>query len=211
MSAPLADSLMPTAGFIPFFEADFRAAAEWHLQAFMAPGRGSPISELAAEWERLWSRTTFCRLAELNETASLRETLPGVNVPVLLMGPPAGWGEDLERTASLHPGARIAYTSGYPIDAAAGREFREVCKGFWSAAGLSNDVPADAPRPDRSLSSREEEVLRLLAEGKANKEIAAALSLSQATVASHVRHVLEKTGSANRAQAVAWAIRNGLI
>ena len=61
-----------------------------------------------------------------------------------------------------------------------------------------------------ALSPRESDVLALLASGQTNRQIAAGLTLSEATVATHVRHILQKTGSANRAEATAYAIRNGL-
>ncbi len=59
-------------------------------------------------------------------------------------------------------------------------------------------------RPADGLSARELEVARLVAEGMANKEIAAALHLSVRTVESHVRRTLGKLGLANRTQPAAW-------
>jgi DNA-binding CsgD family transcriptional regulator/tetratricopeptide (TPR) repeat protein len=61
------------------------------------------------------------------------------------------------------------------------------------------------------LSRRELQVLRLIAAGKTNAEIAAALHRSPATVAIHVRNILGKTQSANRAEATAFAARHGLL
>jgi DNA-binding NarL/FixJ family response regulator len=55
------------------------------------------------------------------------------------------------------------------------------------------------------LSHRELEVVRLVADGLANKTIAAELHLSVRTVESHVRHVLAKAGLNNRTQLAAWA------
>ena len=52
------------------------------------------------------------------------------------------------------------------------------------------------------MTSREHEVLRLLAEGAANATIAARLVISEATVKSHVRHILRKLRAANRTEAV---------
>lgn len=68
-----------------------------------------------------------------------------------------------------------------------------------------------ASRPSSSLgvSQREFEVARLVAEGLANKEIAARLHLSVRTVESHVRHLLTKTGLVNRTQLAAWAREHG--
>jgi DNA-binding NarL/FixJ family response regulator len=61
-----------------------------------------------------------------------------------------------------------------------------------------------------NLSQREVEVLRLLAAGKSNREIADTLYISPSTVASHVRHILTKTGCTNRTEAAAYALRHGL-
>jgi DNA-binding CsgD family transcriptional regulator len=61
-----------------------------------------------------------------------------------------------------------------------------------------------------ALSDREAEVLRLIASGRTNRQIADTLIISAATVARHVSHVLEKTGAANRAEATAWAMRRGI-
>jgi DNA-binding CsgD family transcriptional regulator len=66
-------------------------------------------------------------------------------------------------------------------------------------------------RNPAGLTTREFEVLQLLASGKANKEIAEALFISTHTVAVHVARVLEKTSSANRTAAVAYATRHHLL
>jgi DNA-binding CsgD family transcriptional regulator/pimeloyl-ACP methyl ester carboxylesterase len=59
-----------------------------------------------------------------------------------------------------------------------------------------------------TLSRREIEVLRLLAHGRTNLQIGDELTVTQSTVAAHVRHILDKTRSANRAEAAAWAVRH---
>ncbi len=63
--------------------------------------------------------------------------------------------------------------------------------------------------PDE-LSQREAEVLRLIAIGRSNADIAVALAISVNTVATHVRSILAKTGCANRTEAAAYAMRRGL-
>ena len=68
-----------------------------------------------------------------------------------------------------------------------------------------------APTPVAGLSRREVQVLRLMAAGKTNQEIADALFRSPNTVANHVRSILTKTGTVNRAQATAFAARHGLL
>jgi len=54
-------------------------------------------------------------------------------------------------------------------------------------------------------------VLRLLAAGRTNQEIADALTISLNTVRHHVTNILDKTGSANRTEAAALALRNALL
>jgi DNA-binding CsgD family transcriptional regulator/tetratricopeptide (TPR) repeat protein len=73
------------------------------------------------------------------------------------------------------------------------------------AAGESSPEPRVA-----GLSARELEVLRLVAAGRTNREIAGALVLSENTVARHLTHIFTKTGVENRAGATAFALRHGL-
>ncbi len=68
-----------------------------------------------------------------------------------------------------------------------------------------------APRPRGSLSAREYEVLRLVAEGLSAPQIAERLVLSSHTVKTHMRNLYEKLGVTDRAEAVAVAMRRGLL
>jgi DNA-binding NarL/FixJ family response regulator len=70
--------------------------------------------------------------------------------------------------------------------------------------------PAVSDLPD-GLTPREVEVLRLIAEGLTNTEIAERLVVSAATVKSHVNHIFAKAGVRDRAQAVVYAYSNGLV
>jgi len=76
------------------------------------------------------------------------------------------------------------------------------------ATRLMNQVRSPA---QERLSAREAEVLSLVAKGLANKEIARSLHLSEATVKSHLLHIFEKLGAADRTHAVTLAVRQGLI
>ncbi|WP_346874997.1 response regulator transcription factor [Rothia sp. (in: high G+C Gram-positive bacteria)] len=66
-------------------------------------------------------------------------------------------------------------------------------------------------RPAISLSAREMELLKLLATGATNKELAEALFISQATVKTHLVHIYTKLGVDNRTAAIAAARREGLL
>lgn len=70
--------------------------------------------------------------------------------------------------------------------------------------------PANGNAVMPSLTTRESEVLKQLAFGLSNKEIASALGISYETVKEHVQHVLRKLSVADRTQAAVWAVRNGL-
>jgi two-component system nitrate/nitrite response regulator NarL len=65
--------------------------------------------------------------------------------------------------------------------------------------------------PDFNLSSREMEVLGCLAQGQTTMQIADSLFISENTVKTHVRHILEKLEASNRAEAVSKAVQMGLI
>jgi DNA-binding NarL/FixJ family response regulator len=90
--------------------------------------------------------------------------------------------------------------------------FREAAPVRRFVAGAQSHLPAGgrAPAHPDHLSEREVEVLRLIAAGKSNPQIAAALVLSINTVERHVTHILQKSGTANRAEAAAYATRHGL-
>jgi NarL family two-component system response regulator LiaR len=78
------------------------------------------------------------------------------------------------------------------------------------ATRLLRHVRGDEPEPE-DLTPRQREVLRLLAQGQQNKEIAAALGISERTAKFHVEAVLRRLGAGNRTEAAAIATRRGLL
>ena len=68
-----------------------------------------------------------------------------------------------------------------------------------------------SPQSPETLTQRETEVLRLLAEGNSNKQIARALGVTEQTVKTHVHNLLSKLGMLSRTQAALYAARLGLI
>jgi DNA-binding NarL/FixJ family response regulator len=78
-----------------------------------------------------------------------------------------------------------------------------------AAARAPAAAPAGSAPADDDLTPREAEVLRLIAAGKSNREIARALFVSEATVKTHVNRIFAKTGSRDRGQAVHYAYTRG--
>jgi DNA-binding NarL/FixJ family response regulator len=72
-------------------------------------------------------------------------------------------------------------------------------------------APRNGADGDASLTKRESEVLKQLALGLTNKEIAQSLGISYETVKEHVQHILRKIGVSDRTQAAVWAVRKILV
>jgi len=116
---------------------------------------------------------------------------------------------DVEIQRALQAGAR-----GYLLKTAPPRELAEAIRDVHAG---KKRVPANVAAQlaehmgSESLSMREIEVLRLVAEGNRNREIAEKLFISEETVKVHVKHIMEKLGANDRTQAIAIAIRRGII
>jgi NarL family two-component system response regulator LiaR len=126
------------------------------------------------------------------------------------------FGQDEQIFAAIKAGAL-----GYLLKDSSAQELvraiRDVARGELTlhpaiARRLLGEVnrPALAAAAGETLTERELEVLRLLAEGRSNQEIAQALTLSERTVSAHVSHILKKLHVASRTQAALYAVREGL-
>lgn len=82
----------------------------------------------------------------------------------------------------------------------------KIIKGLARRPAGERDAPASPP-----ITPREKQVLELVATGAANKEIAAALHISEHTVKKHLRNILEKLHLENRVQAALFAVQQGLL
>jgi NarL family two-component system response regulator LiaR len=94
------------------------------------------------------------------------------------------------------------------------RVFRgELCLSPMIAQRVIQELnhPSDLPLTSNPLTSREVEVLQLLAQGLENQEIAQQLKINNATTRTHVSNILSKLHLANRVQAALYALKNGLI
>jgi DNA-binding NarL/FixJ family response regulator len=146
----------------------------------------------------------------IEATAAIKERYPGVEVVAV-----TSFVEEDKVHAALEAGA-----SGYLLKDA---EADEVVAAVRAAqrgevhldpavtrqltASLRRGPSAD---PKALLTARERQILLLVAQGKANKEIAAELVISERTARTHVSNILAKLGLSSRTQAALWAVREGL-
>jgi len=145
-------------------------------------------------------------------TSLAREDLSGQAVrsaPLVLLGDP-GWTAELFRLgvrALLPPDASSSEIVAAVEAAAAGLAVIEPSE-LESLIGEPAVQPVAEPGP---LTARELEVLRMLADGAANKTIAWQLQISEHTVKFHVAQILAKLNAGTRTEAVTLGIRKGLI
>ncbi len=79
------------------------------------------------------------------------------------------------------------------------------------AEALRSNKPQQASRPDfDSLTPREKDILKLIAEGLSNKMIGRKLDISDGTVKVHVKHLLKKLSLRSRVEVAVWAVEEGL-
>lgn len=156
----------------------------------------------------------------------VREEAERVTAPTLVLHRqddqviPFAWGR---RLAAKIPGAQMVPMEGdihsLGVDPALDEPVLRATLAFLDPDDAPGEPPPSAAETlDRGdaafpagLSAREVEVLRLVATGQSNREISEQLVIAVATVASHIRSILNKTDTANRAQAVDFAARNGLL
>ena len=116
---------------------------------------------------------------------------------------------DVEMQRALAAGAR-----GYMLKSMPPAELLEGIRAVH--AGRKRVPPAVAARlaehlSDEALTPRETDVLRHMAGGNRNRDIADLLSISEETVKVHVKHIMDKLSASDRTQAVAIAVRRGII
>jgi two-component system nitrate/nitrite response regulator NarL len=149
-------------------------------------------------------------------TKFIKEEMPYVKIVMLTVS---------ERDSDLFEAIRGG-ADGYLLKDLEPAELYRMCRGvFRGEAPLSPlmaakilrefsslaDVRADAAGPAGKLTPREIEVLELVVQGRTNKEIGESLCLAENTVKNHLRNILAKLHLRNRAQAAAYAVREGLV
>jgi DNA-binding NarL/FixJ family response regulator len=155
------------------------------------------------------------RMPELDgaeATRLIRSELPETQVLILTT-----YADDESLFPALQAGAR-----GYLTKDATAEEIEQAIRAVAEGrthldpaiqqrlvAAVVESRPAATELPDE-LTAREVEVLKLIAAGLSNTEIAATLVVSAATVKTHINHIFQKTGARDRAQAVRYAYQHGI-
>jgi DNA-binding NarL/FixJ family response regulator len=156
------------------------------------------------------------RVDGIEATRRIRELTPKVEVVVLTT-----YADDESVVAALRAGARGYLTKDATSDEIE-RAIRDAVCGRTRldpavqerlvemvTSGPVSSAPAVRP-PGGALTDRETEVVRLMADGLSNKDIAGRLFVTEATVKTHVNNVFGKLDVNDRAAAVAWAYRSGV-
>ena len=140
----------------------------------------------------------------IDAISAIRGEFPEARVIVLTT-----YAGDVQVSRALKAGAR-----GYLLKGSLRKELLDTIRAVHAGQKrLSSDVAVEVAEHamDDALTAREIDVLRLIAGGNANKEIAVRLSLTEETVKSHVRNILAKLGANDRTHAVAIGLKRGII
>lgn len=149
----------------------------------------------------------------IEATRRLAEVCPNARILVL-----TSFDDDDKVFPAIRAGARGYILKDVPAESL-GRAIRSVARGeFLLHSAIANKVLEELQytiRPEvadaADLTSREIEVLALIAQGHSNKEIAEKLAISIKTVKTHVGNILSKLHMADRTQAALYAVRQGLV
>jgi DNA-binding NarL/FixJ family response regulator len=143
-------------------------------------------------------------MSGIDAMISIRGEFPDARIIVLTTH--AG---DVQVSRALKAGARA-----YLLKGSLRKELLDTIRAVHAGQKrLSSEVAAEIAEhaTDDALTPREIDVLRLVAAGNPNKEIAAQLSLTEETVKSHIRNILAKLGANDRTHAVAIGLKRGII
>jgi DNA-binding NarL/FixJ family response regulator len=143
-------------------------------------------------------------MSGVDALAAIRAEFPEARIVMLTT-----FEGDVEIQRALAAGAR-----GYLLKSLPPAELIEAIRQVHAGRKrIPNDVAAQLAEHagEETLTPREIEVLRHIAEGNRNKDVADRLFISEETVKVHVKHVMDKLGASDRTEAVAIAIRRGII
>jgi DNA-binding NarL/FixJ family response regulator len=159
---------------------------------------------------RTMGATEVLEAASLAEARARANTSGPLDLCILDLGLPDGNGLDLLRELGASGWPRLVVLSAADDPYSVRAAFEAGAQGYLLKSA-STAIVSDGVRRVSELSAREIEVLRLVADGKSNKEIGELLSLSALTVKSHLARIARKLGTGDRAQMVVMVMRAGVI
>ena len=184
------------------------------IEVIAEAGSGEEAVEKSAELkpEVILMDVSMPGMNGIQATRIIREANPDVKVVILTM---------LDQEGYVYEAVKAGAT-GYMLKSTSSDDLIEAIQMVYKGKALlhpdataqllkefvtlANNLPGDY-----GLSNREMEVLRLLSEGKTNKQIAKDLWISEQTVKTHVAHIFSKLGTSDRTETVAQALRSGLV
>ena len=146
----------------------------------------------------------FRDISGIDTMIAIHREFPGARIVVLTI-----FDGDIDIRRALEAGAR-----GYLLKNMPPNELVQVIR---QVHGGKKRIPADVATrlaehmSDEGLTTREREVLQQVAAGNRNRNIGELLFISEETVKVHIKHIMEKLGAKDRTQAVAIAVRRGII
>jgi DNA-binding CsgD family transcriptional regulator len=177
----------------------------------MDPGSPEEAQAMLELFRQTVDQQDFLLMVEAANRFSLPGLLPQLTTPTLVL---------TTRSAGLYPmeqSLKVARLSGAKLVSLDGESsYGDPGQGIEAIEAFLASLPTEAPEstlsraPGGALSARELEVLRLIAAGRSNPQIADELVISVNTARKHVANILDKTGTANRTEAAVYARDHGL-
>ena len=193
------------------------ANSDWdgYLRALAGLAKSETISIAVERLKKTVDQRDWRILMKAAVSSDVGPLLPRLRTPALVLHPRESLNlppEESMKLAALIPGARLTLIEGAtPFgDHVTGLAAIDVFLANLRAVSQAASGSERFPPISTVLSSREVEVLRLLAQGKSNPEIAKELFITRNTVQNHVSSILIKTNLTNRAQAAVYARDNGI-
>ncbi|WP_322823271.1 response regulator transcription factor [Chloroflexus sp.] len=143
----------------------------------------------------------------IETTRQLKRLIPHTHIIIL-----SGYADDARVIGALRAGA-ITYIEkeSQPEQLLEAIRGAMTGKAILAPTLMQRILEAQTSKATDTLTEREREVLKLVAEGLTNAEIASRLTVSEETVKTHVASILRKLGLAHRTQAAIYALRHGLV
>jgi pimeloyl-ACP methyl ester carboxylesterase/DNA-binding CsgD family transcriptional regulator len=207
----------PTAGYMTVLSAlESLAATNWErfIHNIAAQGQPGSVSASVSRLKQSVNQDDYLAVARSAAQSDISGLITQLQIPTLIIHPRdfvALGPEDAMKLAGSIPNARLTLTDGSTAPGDADQGVKAI-DDFLSSLSphATPDAGVDKSDVEAVLSSREVEVLRLLAAGKSNAQIADELVISQNTVIRHVSNIFAKIAAANRAEAAAYATRHGI-